>query len=783
MSETTKPTQSQTLPLLPIKSSVLFPNLLMPLSVGRPMSVAAAMAAASTEEKKLLIVTQRDPSVEEPKAADLYTIGTTGIIRKMVKGDQGVNLVVSGAERVLLSDIEIVDGSLRAHRVILPLPTDTGPEVEALQQSVLELGQRVLNLAQPDAQMNLEQAFAQNHEPMWVAYLLGSIIGLDAAKQQELLESDSRLHALKLVHAALLHQLNILDLRKKIAESAQGEMSKEQRNYYLRQQLRAIQEELGEKNPEKAELDELRKKLADLKLPEDARKEAERQLQNLDRMPAAAPDYQMTRSHLELLLDLPWNTSTKDSIDLVKAREILDEDHYSLVDVKERILEYLAVMKLSASSHGPILCLVGPPGVGKTSLGQSIARAVGRKFERMSLGGMHDEAELRGHRRTYIGSMPGRVIQALRRGGVNNPVLMLDEVDKLGHDFRGDPAAALLEILDPAQNSTFRDNYLDLPFDLSKVFFITTANSLDSIPRPLLDRMEIIRLAGYTQEEKIAIARRYLIPRQLKKAGLTPEQLVIPDEILAPTIARYTREAGVRELERMIARIMRKTARRVAEGATGTITIRPDDITDLLGIERFSPERARKLSPPGVSTGLAWTETGGEVLYIEAALLPNGKDMRLTGSLGDVMKESASAAQSYIWSHAQELGIDVNRFRDSGVHIHVPSGAVPKDGPSAGVAMATALASLYLQQPVAHDTAMTGEITLSGLVLPVGGIKEKVLAAHRAGIRRIVLPKDNQKDLRELPENTRRDIEFILAERIDDVFAAILPKLTPAMAA
>jgi len=776
-------TSGRMLPVLPIKSMVLYPHLLMPLAVGRPMSVAAAMAAAATEDKQIVIVTQRDPSVEEPKAADLYTIGTTAIIRKMSKADTGISLVVSGVERVAVSDVQMVDGAFRAHCVILPLPADDGEEIEALQQSVLELGQRVLNLAQPQAQTNIEEAFSQNPDPLWLAFLMGSIVGLDTAKQQALLECNTRLAALKLVHESLQHQIHVLELRQKIAKSAEGEMTKEQRNYYLRQQLRAIQEELGEKNPEKAELDELRKKLGETKLPEEAKKEAERQLQNLERMPAAAPDYQMTRSHLELLLDLPWDKSTQDAIDLVKAHQILDEDHYDLVDVKERILEYLAVMKLSPGSHGPILCFVGPPGVGKTSLGQSIARAVGRKFERMSLGGMHDEAELRGHRRTYIGSMPGRMIQALRRAGVNNPVLMLDEVDKIGHDFRGDPAAALLEILDPAQNSTFRDNYLDLPFDLSKVFFITTANALDTIPRPLLDRMEIIRLSGYTQEEKIAIARRYLIPRQLKAAGLTDAQLVLPDEILAPTISRYTREAGVRELERMIAKIMRKIARRVAEGETKQITVRPDDLSELLGIERFQPERARKLSPPGVATGLAWTETGGEVLYIEAALLPNSKEMRLTGSLGDVMKESATTAQSYIWSHAHELGIDPARFRDCGVHIHVPSGAVPKDGPSAGVAMATALTSLYLQVPVAHDTAMTGEITLSGLVLPVGGIKEKVLAAHRAGIRKIVLPKDNQKDLRELPENTRREISFTFAERLEDVLAATLPSVKPAMAA
>jgi ATP-dependent Lon protease len=539
--------------------------------------------------------------------------------------------------------------------------------------------------------------------------------------------------------------------------------------------MQAIQEELGEKSPEKAEAEELRKRLAEAELPDEVRKEAERELGRLERLPPAAPDYQVLRTWLDLVLELPWKKPPADVIDMAQARQVLDEDHFDLSEVKERILEVLAVLKLNPEAKAPILCLVGPPGVGKTSVGQSIARALGRKFERMSLGGLHDEAELRGHRRTYIGAMPGRVLQAVRRAGAMNPVLMLDEVDKLGRDYRGDPASALLEVLDPAQNGTFRDNYLDLPYDLSKVLFITTANTLDTVPRPLLDRMEILRLSGYSEEEKIEIARRYLLPRQLREAGIKPEQLTIEPEALRRIIGRYTREAGVRELERMLGRVARKVARRFAEGHAEAVTVHAGDLFDLLGPERVRPERFRKQLPAGVSTGLAWTEAGGDVLYIEATLLRDGRGLRLTGQLGDVMRESARAAQSFVWAHAEPLGIDPDLFRHAGVHVHVPAGAVPKDGPSAGVAMVTALTSLYTGTPVRSDVAMTGEITLTGLVLPVGGIKEKVLAARRAGIRHVILPRDNEVDLRELPDNVRQELTFTLAERIEDVLAAALP--------
>jgi ATP-dependent Lon protease len=507
------------------------------------------------------------------------------------------------------------------------------------------------------------------------------------------------------------------------------------------------------------------------------RKEAERELARLERLPTAAPDYQLTRTYIELVLELPWRKMTEDSLDLARARQILDEDHYDLKEVKERILEQLAVRKLNPEAKAPILCFVGPPGVGKTSLGQSIARSLNRKFERMSLGGLHDEAELRGHRRTYIGAMPGRILQAIRRAGVRNPVVMLDEVDKLGRDFRGDPASALLEILDPAQNFTFHDNYLNLPFDLSQVLFIATANTLDRIPQPLLDRMEVLRLAGYTQEEKAEIARRYLIPRQVKEVGLTLEQVHITDETLSHTISRYTREAGVRQLERMLGRIARKVAVKFAEGLTTPVKVAPEDLGEMLGPERFYAEQARKDSPPGVAAGLAWTEAGGDVLYVEAVLLPRGRGLTLTGQLGEVMQESARAAQSYLWSHAHDWGISEDTMRSSGLHIHVPAGAIPKDGPSAGVTMAAAVASAYTKHPVRTDMAMTGEITLTGLVLPVGGIKEKVLAAHRAGMRRVILPAENRKDLAEIPEEVRKEITFTFVEKIDDVLIEAVPDL------
>jgi ATP-dependent Lon protease len=766
-----------TLPVLPLKNTVLFPYLLMPLAVGRASSLAAVEAALATEEKQLVLFAQKDPSVEAPTQDDLYAVGTKAIVRKVNRTDDAVELLVVGAERVALIKVDTSEPYLRAKVHPLPLPEDKGPEVEALHGALTELGARAISLAHPNSPQELGRLLSANDDALRLAYLLASMFSIDLPKGQALLEAPTRAEALRLAHAYLTHEVQVLELRNKITSEARTEMSKDQRDYLLRQQMKAIQQELGDKDGEQAEVEQLRQRLEKADLPDDVRKEAERELSRMEKLPTSAPDYHVLRTYLEYVLELPWNKYSEEKLDIAHARQVLDEDHYGLKDVKGRILEQLGVLKLNPNAKAPILCLVGPPGVGKTSLGQSIARALNRKFERMSLGGLHDEAELRGHRRTYIGALPGRLIQAIRRAGTKNPVLMLDEVDKLGRDFRGDPAAALMEILDPEQNKDFRDNYLDLPFDLSKVLFITTANALDTIPAPLLDRMEILRLAGYSEEEKMEIAHRYLIPRQLREAGLTAEQVSLGDATLRKIITGYTREAGLRRLERAIGRVVRKVALQFAEGHEGAVAVTPRDLEEMLGPENFTPEQMRRDLPAGVATGLAWTEAGGDVLYIEGALLPDGKDLTLTGQLGEVMQESARAARSYLWSHAAELGIDPALFRNAGVHIHVPAGAIPKDGPSAGVTMATAMASLYTTQPVRPDVAMTGEITLTGLVLPIGGVKEKTLAARRAGIRTVILPRINQKDLRDLPDHVRKEMEFLFADRIEDVLRVAVPGL------
>ncbi|MBM4071870.1 MAG: endopeptidase La [Planctomycetes bacterium] len=767
------PTASkQIVPVLPIKNTVLFPHLFMPLSVGRSSSVIAVEAALADEEKTLLVVAQKESSKDEPTPDDLFRVGTRAVIKKMARSPQTVDILVQGMERVEIVSFTRTEPHLEAEVRVLPLPTDEGAELDAIFRTVVDQVGKIMEVAQ--AEGSVAQLVSQAGDPLRFVFLVGSMLGLDVAKEQALLEAGSRLEALQRLNDFLAHETQVLELRQKIASRAQTEMSKEQRDYMLRQQMRAIQEELGEDTPEKAEVALLRKRLAEADLPDAVRKETDRELSRLERLPPAAPDFQLIRTYVEFILELPWRKTSPESLDLSAARRILDEDHFDLEDIKARILEHLAILQLNPNAKAPILCLVGPPGVGKTSLGQSIARSMGRAFERASLGGMHDEAELRGHRRTYIGAMPGRILQAIRRAGVNNPLLMLDEVDKLGRDFRGDPASALLEVLDPEQNANFRDNYLDLPFDLSRVFFIATANALDTIPRPLLDRMEILRLAGYTVEEKVEIARRYLVPRLLKNSGLTATQFAIPDETIKEVVTRYTREAGLRQLDQALGRLGRKVAIRFADGKSDAVTVRPEDLAELLGPERFFQEKARQKLPPGVAVGLAWTESGGEVLYVEATLLPGARGFRLTGSLGDVMRESARAAQSYVWSHAKELNVDPAIFKHAAVHVHVPAGAVPKDGPSAGVAMATALTSLYSGIPARPDTAMTGEITLTGLVLPIGGVKEKVLAARAAGIRRVILPKANEKDVQDVPESARGEIEFIFAKTIADVLAAAL---------
>jgi len=764
-----------TLPVLPIKNTHLFPNLLMPLSVGRAKSIAAIQYALKTESREILVVTQRDSSVELPEAADLFPIATKAVIKRSGRNSDGkFEILVLGMERVELGKISGEEFFQAEYRVA-PVPEENTPEVEALHREVVELATKVLKHANVELPNEFARLITNQGDPLQLTYLLASVLSMDIQVEQSLLAAETREQALQLIHAHLTHEIEILEIRGKIASKAQKEMGKEQREYFLRQQLRAIQNELGGGKDGESELELLRERLTAAALPEEVRKEAERELGRLERLSPQVPDYHVGRTWLELILELPWSKASDSVIDIAGARQILADDHYGLKEVKERILEHLGVLKLNAAAKAPILCFVGPPGVGKTSLGQSIAKALGRKFERLSLGGMHDEAELRGHRRTYIGAMAGRIIQSVRRAGVNNPVLMLDEVDKMGRDFRGDPAAALLEVLDPEQNKTFRDNYLDLPFDISKVFFVMTANTLETIPQALLDRMEVVRLAGYSEEEKLEIAKRYQVPKQLKESGLSTDICALSDEALRTIISRYTREAGVRQLERAIGRVMRKVALKVAEGTPGSVAIQREELVELLGPERFSPEQARKNVPSGVATGLAWTEAGGDVLYIEAALLKDGKGLSLTGQLGDVMQESAKTAQSYIWSHAEEFHIDQSMFRRYGAHVHVPAGGIPKDGPSAGVTMTTALTSLYMGLPVRSDTAMTGEVTLSGLVLPVGGIKEKMLAARRLGIKRVIIPKQNEKDLRDLPADAREEMEFIFAEHVHEVLLAAIP--------
>lgn len=773
-----------TLPVLPIKRTVLFPGVMMPLTIGRDRSIAAVEAALKTEEKTLIVVAQRNPDQETPSYNDLFPIGTRGVIKQVARTTEGrLQAIVQGVERVVLLKAEQTDPFLMVRARQLAPPGDTGPEIDALHRAILELVDQLPRVVQTSGISEVVEALRAEQDPVALAYRLASLLNLTVETEQALLEAPTRGDLLRQVYKTLLREIQILELRNKIAKEAQEEIGKTQREYYLRQQLKAIRQELGEEEPEESEVDLLKKRIEEADLPELVRQEAKRELGRLAKTPAASPERQVIRNYLDLVLELPWNRSTPDRLELSRVRQVLDEDHYDIEEVKERIIEHLAVLKLNPSANAPILCLVGPPGVGKTSLGQSIARALERKFERSSLGGLHDEAELRGHRRTYIGAMPGRIIQAIRRAGVNNPVLMLDEIDKIGRDFRGDPAAALLEILDPAQNNTFRDNYLDLPFDLSKILFITTANATDPISPPLLDRMEVLRLPGYSEREKMEIARRYLWPRRVKEAGLKEDQVRLTPQALSRIIARYTREAGVRQLEQMLGRLTRKVAVKLAEGTADQsqlpIVIEAGQLADWLGPERFMPEEARQQLPAGVATGLAWTPVGGEVLYVEATLLPGGKDLTLTGMLGDVMQESARAARSYLWSQADRLGLDNSRFRENGLHIHVPAGAIPKDGPSAGITIAAALASALQRLPVRNDTAMTGEITLSGLVLPVGGIKEKVLAAHRAGIKRVVLPKANEKDLKEVPEEVRKDITFIFVEKIEEALSAVLEETKP----
>lgn len=766
------------IPVLPLQNTTLFPETMVPLAAGRPTSIAAVEAALAGEEKLLACISVRPEksSEEDARSEDVFEVGTLVMIKRMERVEDTLHLIVQGTDRIRVLAWTQTEGFLKARVQILPdLTTQNAESVEATTRNVKSLIQQALAYL-PQVPPEVRLVVLGADDPVKLAYFLGSILSLGVEKEQQMLEANSVDDLIHLAHDFLAREVEIIRLRSKIASEAQTEMDKAQRDYVLRQQMKAIQKELGEGDGEAAEAEQLRERLEKADLPDEVRKEAERELGRMEKLPAMAPDYHVIRTYLDFILELPWKVSSEDKLDLNEAQKILDEDHYDIQDIKERILEFLAVRKLRADAKSPILCFVGPPGVGKTSLGRSIARAMDRKFERLSLGGVRDEAELRGHRRTYVGAMPGRIIQSIRRANVNNPVMMLDEIDKLGADYRGDPAAALLEILDPEQNNTFTDHYLDLPFDLSRVFFIATANQLGPIPPPLRDRMEVIQLAGYSDREKLQIAKRYLLPRQVRENGVTPEQLEFEDNAINLIATRYTREAGVRQLERNVGRVARKVALKIAKGETQKIVVKDEDIKEFLGSPKFYPEEARKELPAGVATGMAWTEMGGEILFIEASLLPGGRGFTITGQLGDVMQESARAAQSYLWSHAEEFGIGPEMFKDYGVHLHVPAGAIRKDGPSAGVTITAALASLYTGRRVRPDTAMTGEITLSGLVFPVGGIKEKVLAAHRAGIHRILLPARNEADMEEIPEDVRKELEVVPLSRIREVIDVALEK-------
>ncbi|MYA16447.1 MAG: endopeptidase La, partial [Gammaproteobacteria bacterium] len=769
------------LPLLPLKNVAVFPELIHALIVGRPASLAAVKAAVEGN-REVLTVLQKDPNDEHPARDGLFDIGTVATVTRIEQREGGAQVIVRGLRRVRLLEMTRANGDDEATAYVevevedLPPPTlpessEERAKASALIRDNLDTARRIAHMASPQNSQNADQIFQQMvatiDDPVTQMYRIVVLAdNVDQQEKQKILEIDEIQTFLEAIHHLLRQEIAIVEMRKDLESQAREGIEQQQREHVLRHQKRAIEQALGEDDDDE-DIAELRKQLRNANLPDDVRKEVDRELKRLSKMSTNAADYQVARSYLELIAELPWNVITEDTLDLDHAQTVLDEDHYGLDDVKERILESLAVLKLNPEAKASILCFVGPPGVGKTSLGQSIARAMGRKFERMSLGGLHDESELRGHRRTYIGAMPGRILQAVRRAGVRNPVLMLDEVDKLGRDFRGDPSAALMEILDPAQNKEFRDNYLNLPFDLSKVFFITTCNHLDGVPRPLLDRMEVLELTGYSELEKLEIARRYLIPRQRDNAGLSEEQLQLTDESLSWAIRRHTREAGVRELDRAIGRVASKRARQILQSEAGVRAISVDDLPTLLGPEKFKSDRQRENLVAGVAPGLAYTETGGDVLYVEATLTHKDDKTIMTGHLGQVMRESVQAARSYIWSVAEDLNIDRTRIEENGIHVHVPAGAVPKDGPSAGITMATALASLYSNKRVRDDIAMTGELTLSGLILPVGGIREKVLAAHRTGIRHVILPRDNVAELAKLPTPVRDDMTVTLVDRLE----------------
>ena len=758
------------IPVVPLRGSVVLPMSVAPLGVSRPTSSEAINRALAGDRMVLLLLQKSD--VDDPGPDDLHRVGTVGVIRQMAKAQAGMRVLVEGTTRVRAEFLQADKGFMRALVKPLPEQSERSIEIDARVRHLQELVDRALSLAtglSPD----VKALVATMEDPLRIVYLLASILDLKADDKQKLLEEDNLIVKLDAVARALAREIEVLELKGQIESRAEKEMTDAQRQYMLRQQLKAIQTELGEGE---SETQELRKRVDDANLPEHVSAVALREVDRLERMTPASPEYQMIRTYLDWILDVPWDKPTADRLDPVEARTVLDEDHYDLDKVKERIVEYLAVRKLKGDLKGPILCFVGPPGVGKTSLGQSIARAMNRKFVRISLGGVRDEAEIRGHRRTYIGSMPGRLVQALKTAGSSNPVFMLDEIDKMAVGFQGDPAAAMLEVLDPAQNHTFRDHYLEIPIDLSKVLFIATANQLGTVHPALLDRMEMISLAGYTEEDKLHIAKIYLIPRQRDDHGLKPEHIQITGEAVRRVITEYTREAGVRSLERQIGTISRKVAAKVATEAGHTARVDAADVPTYLGPARFRGETAFRTSRPGVATGLAWTETGGDVLFIEAVLMPGGGGhLTLTGQLGSVMQESARAALSHVRQQARALDLSPEFLSKQDLHVHVPAGAIPKDGPSAGVTMATAIVSAARGVPISPEVAMTGEITLSGLVLPVGGIREKALAARRYGIKTMVLPQLNEADLAELPEEVRRDMTFVPVRTLEEALAIAMP--------
>jgi ATP-dependent Lon protease len=759
--------------VLPLREAVAFPETVMPLAVGQERSVELVNDAL-THDRLIVMIASRAPEVDEPAPDQLHEVGVVGVIARMMRAPDGtLRILVQCAQRVRVTRWVREEPYLVAEVEDAPdVVVEPSTELTALARNVQATFSQIVD-ALPYLPEELQVAVANIDDPAQLSHFIAGSLRLRTEERQELLEELDVGRRLRRIAEILARELEVIQIGTRIQSQVQGEIEGQQREHFLRQQLKAIQEELGERDPAEAEVEELREQLGAIELPEDVRRQVDRELSRLERLPQAAAEHGVIRGWLEWIASLPWTATTEDNLDLAHAREVLDADHFALERVKDRILEFLAVRRLKPDARGSILCFAGPPGVGKTSLGRSIARALGREFERISVGGVRDEAEIRGHRRTYVGAMPGVIIRALRDGGTRNPLFMIDEIDKMGSDFRGDPASAMLEVLDPEQNATFRDHYLDIPFDLSSVMFVATANNLDTIPGPLLDRMEVIQLAGYTEEEKLQIAKRYLVPRQVERNGLKRSQIAISDKALRVVVSDYTREAGVRQLEREIGSICRKVARQVAEGeAKRRVSVGEPGVRELLGRRRFFTEARRRTRVPGVATGLAWTPVGGDVLFIEATAMPGTGKLTITGQLGDVMKESAQAALSWVRGTQR----DGEFFAGHDVHIHVPAGAIPKDGPSAGITMATALTSLVTARPVRANVAMTGEITLTGEVLPIGGLKEKVLAAQRNGIKVIVAPALNEQDAEDVPEHLRRQLEFHFVDRIEDVLDVALQR-------